>query len=305
VIPRLNTIPGAGFLLLLLLANVRLEAQSLEPRAFAPNPTGVNFILGSWLRTDGDVLLNDSVPIEDFRIVSDAFLAGFGGTFAIGSRLASIGILVPYITGDATGRLRGVPEEVHRSGLGDTSFRFTLSLLPDSALKPAEFRKKPLDRTLAASLIVFAPTGEYYDDKLINLSAHRWAFKPSIGGSRQFGPWSIDGSAGVWLFTDNNEYLENSRREQDPIGVLDANLSYTFAPRLWLSGSVTWYAGGRSQVDGKSRRDSQNNTRAGLTLALPVTRQQSIKLSWGTGTSTRFGGKYDSYLISWQYLWFN
>lgn len=291
--------------LLLILSCHRANAQQLEPRAYAANPVGINFVAASWMRADGDVFLSTSIPIEDFRIETDAFIAGFGGTFAVGSRLASLAVLAPYVAGDASGKLEGVPETVHRSGLGDTAFRFTVSLLPDSARDIATFRKQPLDRTFAASLIVVAPTGEYRPDKLINIGSNRWSIKPEIGGSKQFGRWNIDGSMGVWFFTDNNEYLATARRKQDPIGTLQAHLSYTFAPRLWLGGSFTWYAGGRTIVDNESRRDSQNNTRAGLTLAMPVGDRQSVKLGYGTGTSTRFGGEFDSYLLSWQYLWYN
>ncbi len=294
-----------SILLWLILGGQSVNAQQLEPRAYAPNPVGINFVAASWMRTDGDVFLSTSIPVEDFRIETDTLVAGFGGTFAIGSRLASLGVLAPYVAGDASGRLDGAKERIHRSGLGDTAFRFTVSLLPDSARDIAAFRKKPLDRTFAASLVVVAPTGEYRPDKVINIGSNRWSIKPEIGGSRQFGRWNIDGSMGVWFFTDNDEYLATSRRKQDPVGTLQAHLSYTFAPRLWLGGSFTWYAGGRTLVDNESRKNSQNNTRAGLTLAIPIGDRQSVKLGYGTGTSTRYGGEFDSYLLSWQYLWYN
>jgi hypothetical protein len=289
---------------ILCLASTRVSAQQLEPRAFAPNPVDARFAIATWAHTEGEVFLSQSIPIEDFRIVADSLLAGFGGTFALGSRLASLAVIAPFTNGVASGRLDGVKDEVQRSGMGDMVFRFTVSLLPDSALSIAEFRKRPPDRTLGASVTVIAPTGEYYDDKLINLSTNRWAIRPEIGGSRQFGRWEVDGSAGVWFFTDNNDFLETSERSQEPIGAVQGHLSYTFAPRLWLGGSVTWYTGGRTLINGESRQDTQNNTRAGLTLALPIGQQHSVKLGWSTGVSVRFGGAFDLYLLSWQYLWF-
>jgi hypothetical protein len=81
-------------------------------------------------------------------------------------------------------------------------------------------------------------------------------------------------------------------------------VSYTFASRLWLGGGLIWYAGGQEFINGESSRNTQNNTRAGLTLALPIGQQHSVKLSWSTGVSVRFGGEFDQYLLSWQYLWF-
>lgn len=301
--------PGTWFrcslLALLGLGPSSAQAQQLEPRAFAPNPAGINFVALAAGRTEGDVLLDASAPIEDFRIEVNDFALGYGRTFGWGSRLASLGLVLPYAHGDASGVLDGEPRSVHRSGFGDLKLRFTTSLLAGSALSPAEFARAPPRGTLGLSLVVSAPSGHYLDEKIVNIGTNRWAFKPEIGGSRQFGRWNVDGSIGAWFFTANPDYLEESRRRQDPIGAIQGHVSYTFAPRLWLGLSFTWYVGGRTLIDGESQRDTQNNTRAGLTLALPIGSQQSVKLAYSTGTSTRTGGDFDAYMLSWQYLWFD
>ena len=85
---------------------------------------------------------------------------------------------------------------------------------------------------------------------------------------------------------------------------MQGHLSYTFAPRLWLGASGTWYTGGTTSVDGVSDHNRQGNSRAGLTLAIPVGQQNSVKLAWSTGVTARFGGDLDMYSLTWQYLWF-
>jgi hypothetical protein len=40
----------------------------------------------------------------------------------------------------------------------------------------------------------------------------------------------------------------------------------------------TYYTGGRTTVEGVEGNDLQQNTRLGVTMALPVTRQTSVKL---------------------------
>ena len=212
--------------------------------------------------------------------------------------------MVPYVDGTATGLVNGVPERADRAGLGDLRLRLTLSLLPGSAQTLADFMRAPPDRTLGVSLVVNVPTGEYFDDKLVNLGTNRWAVRPEFGGSRRFGRWNLDGSLGVWLFGDNDEFLGNKQRSQDPLTTLQGHLSYTFAPRLWLGASGTWYTGGTTSVDGVSDRNRQGNSRAGLTLAIPVGQQNSVKLAWSTGVTARFGGDLDTYSLTWQYLWF-
>ena len=278
--------------------------QELEARAYAPNPVGARFLVLTYMHSDGDVLLDASSPIADFQVRADSLSTGIGGTFALASRLASLAIAVPYVDGTATGLVNGVPDRADREGLGDLRLRLTLSLLPGSAQSMADFIRAPPDRTLGASLVVNVPTGEYFDDKLINLGANRWAFKPEFGGSRRFGRWNVDGSLGVWLYGDNDEFFGNKERSQEPITTLQGHLSYTFAPRLWLGASGTWYTGGTTSVDGVSDHNRQGNSRAGLTLAMPVGQQNSVKLAWSKGVTARFGGDLDMYSLTWQYLWF-
>ena len=188
--------------------------------------------------------------------------------------------------------------------MGDLRLRLTLSLLPGSAQDVAAFKRAPPDRTLGVSMVVSAPTGEYFPDKLVNLSTNRWAVRPEFGGSRRFGRWNLDGSLGVWLYDDNDEFLGNKQRSQDPLTTLQGHLSYTFAPRLWLGASGTWYTGGTTSVDGVSDHNRQGNSRAGLTLAIPVGQQNSVRLAWSTGVTARFGGDLTTYSLTWQYLWF-
>lgn len=280
-------------------------AQQLEPRAFSPNPVGINFVTVTAGRIEGDVLLDASSPIEDFEIAANEYAMGYGRTFALGDRIASFGVVVPAASADASGLVNGEPRAVTRNGLGDLKLRFSASLLPRSALSPAEFARTTPDRTLGLSLVVSAPTGEYLEEKLVNIGTNRWAFKPELGGSRQFGRWNIDGSVGVTVFASNPEFLGDSTRRQAPVGTVQGHVGYTFAPRLWLSASLTWYVGGQSEVDGVSNDDEQNNTRAGLTLSLPIGARQSIKVALSSGTSTRTGGDFDSVSVAWQYLWFD
>ena len=291
-------------LLALVLGSQVAVGQELEARAYAPNPVGARFLVLSYAHSDGDMLLNASSPIKDFEIRANTYSAGIGGTFALWDRLASAALVVPYIDGAATGLVNGIPERVDREGMSDLRLRLTLSLLPGSAQSVADFMRAAPDRTLGVSLVVNAPSGEYFDDKLVNLGTNRWALRPEFGGSRRFGRWNLDGSLGVWLYGDNDEFLGNKERSQEPVTTLQGHLSYTFAPRLWLGASGTWYTGGTTSVDGVSDRNRQGNSRAGLTLAIPVGQQNSVKLAWSKGVTARFGGDLETYSLTWQYLWF-
>jgi hypothetical protein len=205
------------------------------------------------------------------------------------------------LSGNFTGTLDGEPAEASRSGFGDTKLRASLNLLGNPAQSPAEFAKRKPTTTVGVSLSVSAPTGVYYPARLINVGTNRWAIKPEIGVSHPVGHWTLEGAAGVWLFEDNNEFFGGRRREQDPMTSVQAHVSYTFRPRLWLSLDATFYDGGESTVDGIEKDDRQSNSRYGLTLSLPVARGQSLKLYWNDGATTRIGSDFSTYGAAWQF----
>ena len=53
---------------------------------------------------------------------------------------------------------------------------------------------------------------------------------------------------------------------------------YNFESGVWVSLDGTYLTGGRTTVNGVRGDNEQTNTRAGLTLALPVDRQQLYKI---------------------------
>jgi hypothetical protein len=66
---------------------------------------------------------------------------------------------------------------------------------------------------------------------------------------------------------------------------------------------ATYYTGGRTTVDGVKGDTLQENTRLGLTVALPVNRYNSIKLYASTGVFARTGSNFNTGGIVWQFRW--
>ena len=261
----------------------------------------MTFLLVGAGQSTGGVLTDPSLPVDDVDAEINAGALGFGHSFGLFGRLATVAIAQPYLDAQFTGTLDGEPAEATRSGIADTKLRFSVNLLGNPAMSPAEFAKRKPVTTIGASLSVSAPTGEYRGDRLINVGTNRWAFKPEIGVSHPVGRWILEGAVGVWLFEDNPDFFGGRHREQDPMASLQAHVSYTFRPRLWLSFDATYYDGGESTVDGIAKDDRQSNSRYGLTLSLPVARSQSLKLYWNDGATTRIGSDFSTYGIAWQY----
>ena len=165
-------------------------------------------------------------------------------------------------------------------------------------MPPDEFVKWKQKILLGVSLKVAAPTGQYDPTKLINWGANRWGFKPEFGYSQRWGNWILDGYFGAWFFTTNpdfwsrNFYYAGTRSQsQNPIGSFEGHLSHSFKPRLWASLDGNFWFGGKTTLNGvQNPLTRAANSRLGGTVSVPITKHQSLKLSYSDGTYIRYGG---------------
>jgi hypothetical protein len=278
-------------------------AQEIEPRAFSPSPVGVTFVLVGAGQSTGGILTDPSLPVDDVDAEINAGVISFGQSFGLFGRLATIAVAQPYLSANFTGTLDGEPAEASRSGFGDTKLRASLNLLGNPAQSAAEFAKRRPVTTVGVSLTVSAPTGVYHPARLINVGTNRWAIKPEVGVSHPVGHWTFEGAAGVWLFEDNGDFFGGRHVEQDPLASIQAHVSYTFRPRLWLSVDATFYDGGETTVDGVAKNNRQSNSRYGATLSLPMSRRQQVKLYWNDGATTRIGSDFATWGVAWQWTY--
>jgi Putative MetA-pathway of phenol degradation len=282
------------------------SAQDLEPRAYAASPVGVSFLAVIAGHSTGGVVIDPSLPIEDVRASVNSLGIGVGRVFDLFGHTALAVAALPFAWAEATGRVGETTGQASRSGLADPRIKLSVNLVGGRALSVTEFARTHRPTIMGVSLTAIPPLGQYDRTKLVNLGANRWAFKPEIGVSRLIAKWTIDGYAGVWMATANDEfYPGESRRTQRPIVALQAHVSYTARPRLWIAGDGTWYSGGRTTVDGVEKADLQRNTRLGVTVSLPIARQQSLKVSASTGAATRIGSDFKTIAVAWQVSWFH
>ena len=280
-------------------------AQELEPRAYSPSPVGVTFVVAGAGHLQGDILTDPSIAIDDLHAKVNLVTFGYGRTFPVAGRQALWLVALPLANLEASGRLGDHRESVTRTGVTDLHVKFSMGLVGAPALRPAEFAGAGRRTAIGASVSVVAPVGQYDDQKLINLSTHRWGFKPEIGISQPVRRWTIEGYAGVWLYTANDAfYPGSSRRTQNALASLQAHIGYELGRHAWVAFDSTWYAGGQSAVNGVPKDDRKRNTRVGATLSIPTFQKQSIKFAYSTGATTRVGSSFSSFAVFWQVTMF-
>ena len=278
-------------------------AQDLEPRAYSNSPTGLNFVITGYGYAKGSVLTDPSLPLENVSNEAHVGVFAYATTLNVLGQSAKFDMIVPYSSLAAKGLVFGLPHARYVTGLADPAFRFSMNFIGAPALTAAEFKNYRQDFILGASLRVTAPLGQYDSDKLVNIGTNRWSFKPEIGFSKAFGPWTVELTPGVVFYTDNGDFFGGKTREVAPLVALQAGVSYTFEPGCWLALNAGYYVGGRTTVDGVENNDEQEGTRFGATLALPVNRYHSVKFYGITGYSAQREHDFQAVGIAWQYRW--
>jgi len=280
-------------------------AQELEPRAYSNAPVGTTFAIAGYTRLSGDVLPSPALAAIDVDARVNVYTLGYARFHDLFGRTASFTLVAPYIESDLHGAVGEKSGSIHRSGIGDLNLRGAINLFGHPALSPQEFAKRRDALSAGASLNIQAPTGQYDSSRLINVGTNRWAFKPDVGLSYPIGNWFTEAAAGIWFFTDNDDFFGGHRRSQESLHVYQLHVGYQFRPGLWLAADYGRYIGGRTSIDGAANDDEQHNSRIGLALSLPVGRGWSTKLAASKGTVVRVGGDYRIFSVAVQYRWFD
>jgi len=229
----------------------------------------------------------------------------YARTLDVGGKSGKFDVILPTSQLSGTAMVDGQTRERHVSGLLDPRFRFSVNFYGAPALSMQEFANYRQDTLIGASVQVSAPVGQYDSSKLVNLGNNRWSIKPDVGISKVFGQVTLELTAGVIFFTNNEDYFGGNTLEQAPVYSTQAHVVYSFGRGVWGALDGTYDYGGRTTVNGVRGDDVQRNSRLGVTLALPVDRNNSIKLYGSTGISTRTGSDYNLGGIAWQYRWGN
>lgn len=285
-----------------LAASVEVHAQDLEPRAYANAPVGLNFLISGYAYSKGTVGVDPSVPITDTQITLNSTLLAYVRTLDLWGRSGKFDVIIPYTWADGSATLAGQARSRKVAGFNDPRLRFSMLLYGGPALSLEDFRDYQPDVIIGTSFEVTPPLGQYDDDKLLNIGANRWSFKPEIGLSKTWGPVTFELASGLRFYTDNNDFLDGKTLQVSPVYSVQGHLIYSITPGIWLGLDGLYYGGGRATIDG-DKGERLANARVGLTLALPINRYNSIKLYGSTGVYAKTGGTFDIVGGAWQLRW--
>lgn len=287
----------------LLLLSSGAAAQDLEPRTYTNIPVGQNFVGVGYAYSDGELNPAPGVPLKDAELEMQAMVGAYVRSLDLWGKAGKMDVTWARVCFKGDAELNGQYVEGDRCGTADPALRLSYLFYGAPAMTLKEFRKNPPRRVIGASLKIKAPLGDYNNENLINSGANRWSFKPEIGISNQWGRWSADFAFATTFFTENDRFATHQRLEQDPLYQVQAHLIYHLSKGRWLSFNGNYFWGGETQKNGTDAHDRQENSRLGITFALPLNAQHSLKFYANKGVVTRIGNDSDTFGVLWQYRW--
>jgi hypothetical protein len=294
----------ASLLVLGLLFAQSAMAQEVEPRRWSHLPVGANFSGVGYAYSNVDIFFSPTLQLENVNGQIHTAVVSYVRGLNVFGKTGRIDVLVPYSVGRWDGLLEGVPASTRRSGFNDPKVRFAVNLIGPPAQRGADFRPFNAGTILGVALEVVAPIGEYNEDKLINLGNNRWTVRPQIGVVHGWNKWAAELTGSVFFYTDNDNFYNDTEREQDPLPALQGHLIYTFRPGLWASLSAAYGAGAESTIDGVEAGDEVGKYLIAASFGYPINRRQGLKLTYLRATTTEnTGSDADRVLLAYSVMW--
>jgi len=283
-----------------------IQSQDLEPGSISAMPIGGNFAIGSYSRSGGNILMDNTIPIEDLNAKLNNFVAGYVRSFKLFNRLAKFDVIVPYSSGKYNALVNGEDTSVNRNGIADPMFGISMLLIGVKPLKPQEYYEHMLKRfKLGFVFRINAPLGNYKSSQLINIGTNRWTFRTGVAGSYTLKKIVVEAQFNSWVFTKNNDYFEGNVSTQKALFGVQFHGTYVFKPGVWLALSAGKTFGGTTEINGIEQDVTQNNSRFGLAFAYRLNKNNGLKVAYTNGFITRNGADFNTLLLAYQFMWFD
>lgn len=285
----------------------QLNAQDLEPRLLSPAPTGGNFAIASYGYSVGNILLDNTLPIEDLDASINSFILAYARSFKLFKKLAKFDAIVPYALGDYNAIVNNVDTSASRNGFGDPLFRLSIIWIGTDPLDPPDFMKREQKKfNLGTSVRVVAPLGQYDPTKLLNLGANRWTVKMTLAASYTLAKRIVlEGHFNSVFFTENSSFFNGNTLKQKPLLSTQLHASYIFKPGVWLAASIGRSYLGETVLNGEDKEDLQKTSRYGLAFSYRLKQHSALKLGFTSGITARYGANFTSLVLAYQYIWFD
>lgn len=301
---RNSPFTSLGLIMMLSFAGIKAIGQDIEPRRWSGLPLGTRAIGAGYAYSFGDVLFDPLLETEDVGVDVHSVVTSYVHPLSIGKKFGRLDVLVPLSFARWEGLLSGEPASAERNGLADPRIRFSVHLKGPPALRPQELKAYLAENskytTIGVSLAVTLPLGQYSNKRLLNLGLNQFIFRPQAGLVHNWGLWSFELTASVLIFTDNNDFFNDSEKKQRPLFSSQTHLIKFFPSRAWVAVGAAYGGGGQSVVNRQPTNDVRGNMLAGFSFGYPIGATQNLKLTYfRSETLKEIGANTNTLVLGW------
>lgn len=261
-----------------------VNALDVEPGLWGHIPVDTHFLGIGYVNTDADISLDPTLELEDVELDLETWVMKYIYSFESFGKTSRIDVTQGYQEGHWKGLLQGAPAETSRYGATDTWIRYAINLYGAPPLQSADYvryrRRQDTETIIGAALAVRLPTGDYHKDLLINLGGNRFVIRPQLGIEHNRGPWTFEATSEIAFYTDNNEFFDGNRLEQDPLFKIATSAEYTFRPGFRANISYGYDYGGEATVNDVKKDNRQQNEAWAMSISYPLSPTAGVKLAW-------------------------
>jgi hypothetical protein len=301
----MSTLSCTRYFTTITLAVVPVMVYADNARDWQNTPIDLNMAFGYYNLVDTNTPIDTSLPIDGLSLNANVYIARFARSFALDGRNTAVEILQPYADVSASfddGQF--FTGTKHNGGMGDTQLVIAHNFFGGPALTAQEFATWTPGTFLSGALTVITPTGDYDKDRIINIGANRWVFKPELAFGTPIGPTWLEFNTYVSLFGDNDDYQGNSKLEQKPLFAIESHYSYTINRALWVGLDAIYNTGGETKIDGDNQDNKQENVLVGATMGFMLSPQFGGLIAYTDTVSERTGSPdVNTWTFRLQYVW--
>ena len=284
-----------------LLAVAPGQAQMYGPRQFWPAPLGTDVFTLNGIYTSSNTVVDTSIVYPSLDVDTFVVAPSYSRFFGIGGTLLQATVAVPYAWADVqvSEARTGLNRNPRRDGFADAYAHLSFGVLNAPALSPKEYatfmgRENP-GVVILGMAGMFAPTGAYDTDRVVNIGTNRWTFRAGVPITARLSNSWAPGRTTTFellptldLFTPNNNPSQPefdfqvqglpvgqgltrllpkpSQTTQDPLAALEMHLTHDLNKKLWVSLDSYSKVGGGTSADGVFNDNQQLWSALGATI---------------------------------------
>lgn len=280
------------------------RAQFTDAHNYDNTPVGFNQIGLSYAYAHANASVDNSLVIAGAKLNLFQGTISYTRYFGLDNHLTWISTGIPFagLSGEVTGTsIRG-----SLAGAGDSSYQIGILLRGGSPLSASQFHDYKPATILGVSLSMTAPTGLYNPNKILNLGADRWTFKPELALSHPFGPqqkWQVDTYANSYFYKHNTAYHGREILRQEPLPGFEGHVSYSLNDRIWVSVDTRYSFRGSTLVNGVDQANPQRNFVLGSEINVNLSTRHSLLFEVAKAPVHQNGPALVGFAVKYDYTW--